>query len=1074
MSDQRTGFEPDLRALFSDTTEEYLIPAQPDLHDKVTIRLRTGKDEVEVCFLVVYGSHLRMHLSESDELFDYYSVRLEVSESPLRYYFMFIAGGKKYRYTRRGIRNTIRPGDWWHVVPGFHPPEWAAGAVMYQIFVDRFFNGDKSNDVVDGEYYYMGRPVVKMNDWNQPPSSISYCEFYGGDLKGVMEKLDYLQDLGVEAIYLNPIFLSPSSHKYDTQDYEHIDPHFGKIVKDVKNWSPEPGRQNGIAGFRPRFPNARAERYLERVTNPANLEASDKLFAKLVRKAHKRGIRVILDGVFNHCGSFHRWMDSEKIYEKMPGETKGARSSKKSPYVDYFRFSHDDWPSNDSYDSWWDFGTLPKLDYEKSESLCEYILDIARKWVSPPYCADGWRLDVASDLSYSQSFNHEFWKRFRKAVKEANPEAIIIAENYMDSWKWLQGDEWDTIMNYEFFMEPVTFFLTGMEKHSDARNEERYGDPEVFWRTVLGTGQEALPASTLQISMNELSNHDHSRFLTRTNRVIGRSEDLGPAAAMEDVSMEIMRQAVLLQMTWTGAPTIYYGDEAGLGGFTDPDNRRTYPWGRENHGLIRCHKALAAFRKNSAALRRGSIMRLSDEDGVLAYARTIKKDGRRETNIILLNINHIKIHYETNVSYAGVPTEANLVCLFATGRGFCRARCADSVFLERPAREESGKKRRKKRKAPGSGADNSSAAAESAAAAAPAAAEHAMSDTSASADLSAEADLAAAGTTAAEPAAGTLAGKTASAAADTTAGKTASAAAGTTAEKTVTVTAETTADAEASAADSAAGEKTDTAETAADAEASATDSAAGEKADTAGTDESGKASARAASVPGEDSAGAAAPLGAEIYALNNDFAKYPLRELLGRRRDHSKNAHKEVQKRAWNNTQISFPGQGGTRDGGAQPDGPQMDSDSSRSAAEGFYAGTAFSGPAHSAAAGFTADETYAADETFAADAGFIADAGYAADGNRDRDMAVGFSADPAHSAAPGFTADHAHSTAPGFTADAANTAEGNGDSGREGAVSQPETDYLPPVISVREGILRITLPPESGFLLRWSSVTEE
>ena len=143
--------------------------------------------------------------------------------------------------------------------------------------------------------------------------------------------------------------------------------------------------------------------------------------------------------------------------------------------------------------------------------------------------------------------------------------------------------------------------------------------------------------------------------------MIGRSEDLGPAAAMEDVSMEIMRQAVLLQMTWTGAPTIYYGDEAGLGGFTDPDNRRTYPWGRENHGLIRCHKALAAFRKNSAALRRGSIMRLSDEDGVLAYARTIKKDGRRETNIILLNINHIKIHYETNVSYAGVPTEANLV-----------------------------------------------------------------------------------------------------------------------------------------------------------------------------------------------------------------------------------------------------------------------------------------------------------------------------------------------------------------------------------------------------------------------------
>ncbi len=1050
MSDQRTGFEPDLRALFSDTTEEYLIPAQPDLHDKVTIRLRTRKNEVEVCFLVVYGSHLRMHLSESDELFDYYSVRLEVSESPLRYYFMFIAGGKKYRYTRRGIRNTIRPGDWWHVVPGFHPPKWAAGAVMYQIFVDRFFNGDKSNDVVDGEYSYMGRPVVKVKDWSQPPSSVSYSEFYGGDLKGVMEKLDYLQDLGVEAIYLNPIFLSPSSHKYDTQDYEHIDPHFGKIVKDIKNWNPQPDRQNGIVGFRPRFPNARAERYLERVTNPANLEASDKLFAKLVRKAHKRGIRVILDGVFNHCGSFHRWMDSEKIYEKMPGEAKGAMSSKKSPYVDYFRFRYDDWPSNDSYDSWWDFGTLPKLDYEKSESLCEYILEVARKWVSPPYCADGWRLDVASDLSYSQTFNHDFWKRFRKAVKEANPDAIIIAENYMDSWKWLQGDEWDTIMNYEFFMEPVTFFLTGMEKHSDSRNEERYGDPEVFWRTVLGTGQEALPASTLQISMNELSNHDHSRFLTRTNRVIGRSEDLGPAAAMEDVSMEIMRQAVLLQMTWTGAPTIYYGDEAGVGGFTDPDNRRTYPWGHEDQGLIRCHKALAAFRKNSPALRIGSIMRLSDEDGVLAYARTIKKDGRRETNIILLNINHIKIHYETNVSYAGVPSEANLVCLFATGRGFCRARCADSVFRERPAKAESGKKRRKKRNASGAAEDNSAAAAASAAADTSAAAEPAEVNASAAENISA--------------------------AANTAGEEKSSMDAGISAEKAVSVTADLSA------------EKT----------VSVTEGISVEK---------DLSSAAAASVPGVCSAGTDAFLDTEIYALNNDFARYPLRELLSRRRGHHKNVHRNAHKNAWNNAwnkaQMNLSGQEWTGNVGTRQDGTQQDWDSGWSGAEEFstesaftepaftepaftesaftepaftepaftepaftdseFSGSEFSGPEFSAAAGFATD-SYDAIKTVDA-----------IDTAHPMDAAAGFAVGSAYAAGALDAADAIDTARPmdaANTDNAAGAAEGNNDSDR--ADTETETDYLPPVISVREGIMRITLPPESGFLLRWSSVIEE
>ena len=673
MNNQESGNRPDLKALFSDTTEDYLIPAEPDLHDHVTLRLRTGRDQAEVCFAVVEGAHLRMHLSESDESFDYYSVRFEITKSPLRYYFEVIAGGRRYRYTRRGIRNTIRRADYWHVVPGFHLPAWAVGAVMYQIFVDRFCNGDRSNDVYDGEYTYMGRPVIAVRDWDQPPSPIGYCEFYGGDLQGVMDKLDYLQELGVEAIYLNPVFLSPSSHKYDTQDYEHIDPHFGRIVKDHKK--KKGGRKGDLparhAGRPPAFRNCRADRYLERVTDPANLEASDRLFARLVRAAHERGIRVILDGVFNHCGSFHRWLDAEKIYEQLPDGFKGARASKRSPFVEYFKFDRDDWPSNDSYDSWWDFGTLPKLHYEQSEKLCNYILRIAKKWVSPPYCADGWRLDVAADLSYSKEFNHRFWKRFRKAVKEANPEAVIIAENYVDSWKWLQGDEWDTIMNYEFFMEPVTWFLTGMEKHSDGRDEERYGDPDTFWKAVLGTGQEALPGNILRISMNQLSNHDHSRFLTRTNRVVGRAEDLGIDAAMENVSMEVMRQAVLLQMTWTGAPTIYYGDEAGVGGFTDPDNRRTYPWGHEDRTLLRCHKALANLRKNSPALRRGSLLRLPDTDGVLAYARFHGSGKDRESWIVIININHIEIDYTARVTYAGIPPEAELKVLFFTGRETC-------------------------------------------------------------------------------------------------------------------------------------------------------------------------------------------------------------------------------------------------------------------------------------------------------------------------------------------------------------------------------------------------------------------
>ncbi|MDO5131483.1 MAG: glycoside hydrolase family 13 protein [Eubacteriales bacterium] len=745
--------EPDLRALFSDTTSDYISPPVPGLYKPVTIRLRVGRGEAESCFLVLetgkspgrsirddagpekpFGKrngvaekkYLRMHPAESEEGFDYYEVCFEVTKSPLRYYFEVIAGGRRYRYTRRGIRNTIRPADLWHVVPGFHVPAWAEGAVMYQIFVDRFCNGDSGNDVLTGEYSYMGKPVIRVPRWDQPPSGEGYREFYGGDLQGVIDKLDYLQELGIEAIYLNPVFLSPSSHKYDTQDYDHIDPHFGRIVRDGGellypareasaggrgraagrrraaaaeaagataariNGGENRGAGSGVAGrgtgrnekqdvsggagSRRRHINRNASLYLTRVTDPANLAASDRLFADLVREAHARGIRVILDGVFNHCGSFHRWLDGEKIYERLPGGCKGARASGRSPYANYFRFERDEWPSNDSYEAWWGFSTLPKLNYEYSEELCNVILRTAVKWVSPPYNADGWRLDVAADLGHSAAFNHLFWKRFREAVKKANPEAIILAENYTNSQNWLQGDEWDTIMNYEFFMEPVTGFFTGMEKHSDARREGAYGNPDSFWYWAGCMNQDALSAVPLQISMNQLSNHDHSRFLTRTNRVVGRVQTLGPEAALEDTRMEIMRQAVLLQMTWTGAPTIYYGDEAGLGGFTDPDNRRTYPWGSEDRELIDYHRKLIAIRRGSPALRKGSLMRLPDEDGVLAYARF----NRNETYLVLFNINYIEIPYEVDVTFTGIPREARLEYILHTDRkGFRTAAVPD-------------------------------------------------------------------------------------------------------------------------------------------------------------------------------------------------------------------------------------------------------------------------------------------------------------------------------------------------------------------------------------------------------------
>ena len=555
-----------------------------------------------------------------------------------------------------GSRTGTKAGaacGWWYYAPEFSAPEGAKGAVMYQIFTDRFCNGDPGNDVVTGEYIYNGGPVFHVDDWYSPPACDDTREHYGGDLQGIIDKLDYLDDLGIDAIYLNPIFVSPSNHKYDTQDYSHIDPHFGKIVHDSPAVLPWGATENTEAG-----------KYKVRVTDPANLEASDRLFAHLVREAHRRGIRVILDGVFNHCGSFHRWLDREKLYLNTGNYAPGAYGRKDSLFRHYFAFKEDAWPDNDTYESWWGFETLPKLNYEASEELCEEILRVAAKWVSPPYNADGWRLDVAADLGHSEAFNHRFWQRFRHAVKRANPSAIILAENYQDSADWLRGGEWDTIMNYEGFMEPLTWFLTGMEKHGDNFRKERLGDPERFWQAMKWEGQNDMPQEPLMCSMNQLSNHDHSRFLTRTARRVGRLSDLGTEAASDGVRVSVYREAAVVQMTWPGAPTIYYGDEAGLCGFTDPDNRRTYPWGREDKEMIRFHKELIRMHKEIGCLRDGSVVRLTDDRNMLCYGRF---DGNSSA-VVVLNNREEPMTVRIPVVYAGVPDDAHMKLRFLTGQ----------------------------------------------------------------------------------------------------------------------------------------------------------------------------------------------------------------------------------------------------------------------------------------------------------------------------------------------------------------------------------------------------------------------
>ena len=594
-------------SIFSDETALFRSPAEPEPWDAVSVYLRVMKGApVTVTLLAGFpAARVRMWKVRSDARFDWYEGKLYCKDGASIFYtFLVEWQGHAIHYRKCGpvavdAEPIPQPAEAFCILPGFHVPEWARGAVQYQIFPDRFCNGDPANDVTDREYRYNRAPVRHAESWDALPGGDDYRCFYGGDLRGVLDKLDYLQSLGVEAIYFNPIFVSPSSHGYDTQDYAHVDPHLTTIAHDGGEPLPKGARTN-----------RGATRYIQRTTDPENLAASDAWFADFCRELHRRGMRIILDGVFNHCGSFGPWMDREGLY----GGT-SAYGNPKSPNRGFFRFEE-----GEKYECWWDVETMPKLCYEQSQRLCEEIYHIAEKWAAPPYSIDGWRLDVAADLGHSPVFNHLFWKEFRRRVKAVNPEILIVAEHYGDPSPWLQGDEWDTVMNYDAFMEPVTFFLTGMEKHSDYRRDDLYQNGGAFFDMMQGA-MARLPGGAIQCAMNELSNHDHSRFMTRTSGRPGRLNSHGSAAAGEGIRPGVFREAAVIQMTWPGAPTIYYGDEAGLVGWTDPDNRRTYPWGHEDEGLIAMYRALSELRRALPVLRRGSVKPLCAGHGYIAYGR---------------------------------------------------------------------------------------------------------------------------------------------------------------------------------------------------------------------------------------------------------------------------------------------------------------------------------------------------------------------------------------------------------------------------------------------------------------------
>lgn len=425
-------------------------------------------------------------------------------------------------------------------------PDWYKEGVIYQIFVDRFFNGNEDGSILNPK-----RNSFIYGDWSDDPMYIKDTsgriirwDFYGGNLKGVIKKLDYLKSLGVSIIYLNPIFKSSSCHKYDTADYEEIDEMFG----------------------------------------------TTETFQMLCKEAAKVGIRIILDGVFSHTGADSKYFNKFNNYEEL-----GAFQSPESKYYKWFSFI--EYPNK--YECWWGIDNQPNVN-ELEPSYVEYMVkgenSIIKKWMD--IGASGWRLDVADELP------DEFIKMIKSKMKEVNSESVLIGEvwedasnkvSYSSKREYFYGEELDSVTNYPF-REILINFVKGYIKSDKLKKR-------------FMSLYENYPIENFYSCMNVLGTHDTERILS-----------------VLDNKIYLMKLIVGLQMTFPGVPIIYYGDEAGLEGGKDPDNRKTYPWGNENKEILDLYKLFINIRNNEEALKKGNFKFYDTDLDVCVYERTFNNE----------------------------------------------------------------------------------------------------------------------------------------------------------------------------------------------------------------------------------------------------------------------------------------------------------------------------------------------------------------------------------------------------------------------------------------------------------------
>lgn len=511
----------------------------------IHIRLRTQRADVQHAYLIhgdkynwpILGYQTtEMHIFAQDALYDYWQAAVKPDYRRLKYGFKLQSGKDTLWMNEQGFHETEPTNiyiyyefPFLNAADVFETPAWVKDAVFYQIFPERFANGDCSIDP----------PAIEQ--WGAEPTPYN---FFGGDLQGVIDHLEHMEQLGVNAIYFNPLFHAPTNHKYDTRDYMKVDPHFG----------------------------------------------TNELLKELVYQCHTRGIRVLLDAVFNHSGKLFRpFVDVLEI---------GADSR----YADWFHVREFPMVVRDgipTYDAFAFEPHMPKLNTENSE-VQEYLLDVARYWIEE-IGVDGWRLDVANEV------DHRFWRKFRDVVKKANPDAYILGEIWHDSLPWLGGDQFDAVMNYPLTEAILDYAVRG------TRDGRQFVD-------LAGNLLAAYPQQATEAAFNLLGSHDTARLLT-----------------LSKGDKKLMKLATVIQFTFSGTPCIYYGDEVGLTGGHDPGCRRCMEWdeSKQDRDLFQFFADLVKLRRSHRALRDGSfeVLHAEQGSGLVAYAR--EADG--EKFIVILN-----------------------------------------------------------------------------------------------------------------------------------------------------------------------------------------------------------------------------------------------------------------------------------------------------------------------------------------------------------------------------------------------------------------------------------------------------